>query len=70
MRTEKLGHCKAGEPVLSKEQLQSDASSWGTPPRLVSVLDACCVCGGGTGHDEDYYDDYHEDDYYNAFHGL
>ena len=65
MRTEKLGNCKAGEPVLSKEQLQSDANLWG-----VSVLDACCVCGGGTGHDEDYYDDYHGDDYLNAFHGL
>ena len=65
MRTEKLGNCKAGEPVLSKEQLQSDANSGG-----VSVLDACCVCGGGTGHDEDYYDDYHGDDYLNAFHGL
>ena len=65
MRTEKLGNCKAGEPVLSKEQLQSDVNSWG-----VSALDACCVCGGGTGYDEDDYDDYDDDDYFNAFHGL
>ena len=39
----KFGNCKDGGPgKYSAETLKNDANNQG-----VSVLDACCVCGGG-----------------------
>ena len=43
-RTKEFGNCNGGKPwKQTLAQLQSDANAEG-----VSVLDACCVCGGGT----------------------
>ena len=43
-RTKEFGNCNGGNPWKQNiAQLQSDANADG-----VSVLDACCVCGGGT----------------------
>ena len=43
-RTKEFGNCNGGKPWKQTiAQLQSDANAEG-----VSVLDACCVCGGGT----------------------
>lgn len=42
-QTEEYGNCKDGKPdKVSESQLKLDANSDG-----VSVLDACCACGGG-----------------------
>ena len=39
----KFGNCKDGIPAkVAEEDLRSDANSDG-----ISVLDACCGCGGG-----------------------
>ena len=47
-QTVNFGNCKHGEPLLSIQQLHDEANSDG-----VSVLEACCACGGGD-YDEDF----------------
>ena len=43
-----FGNCEHGEPLLSIQQLHDEANSDG-----ISVLEACCACGGGD-YDEDF----------------
>ena len=47
-QTVNFGNCEHGEPLIPDEQLIEDANS-----DDISVLDACCACGGGD-YDEDY----------------
>ena len=53
-QTKKWGNCKGGKPgKISGARLQKDANSNG-----ISVLDACCVCGGGQGYLKDISGNY------------